>query len=317
MKKILITGVMLMSTPFVLLAQTTTTGTIDTPAVTTTTIAEPGFVPGDFFYFIDRWTEAFNMTITFNKEKKARKHLEYAKERVAEMGEVLKDPKATIDDVADAKADFDERVTEAAALVKEEKDKGADIADLAREIDDELDDSINELRDIFNDHKDRSSRAEEEIRAKLSVLLPTDPQVQGLTQALESITKEKNNAMKEEDDLDIDLGDEQELLEELMGEELSAQKHLEQAMRLRTRLEGVAEQTPSQASEQLMRQAQEAILRGDFDAARRISDEVEKGIDVIKETIKDDVSEDISTEDVDSLEQNIEESERMIENIGM
>lgn len=230
MKKLLILGAVLMSVPLASFAQAgTTTGTQATGVTPATTVTDPGLLPGDFFYFFDRWAEALNMAITLNSESKARKHLEYAKERIAEMGKVLEDPRAKLEDVAGAKDDFDERVANAAAIVKSEKDKGNDVSDLARELDDELDDADEELKDILREHGDEASKAEAEIRAKLAALSPTDPQVQGLTQALESITKEKNDARKEEDDLDTDLDDEQALFEEVMGKELSAQKHKEQA----------------------------------------------------------------------------------------
>lgn len=229
-----------MAAPFVSFAQTAATGTVVTVATTTataTTVVDAGFVPGDFFYFLDRWTEALNITFTFNKEKKARKHLEYAKERVAEMSEVLKKPEAKLDDVASAKENFDAQVADAAALVKSEKESGADVAGLARELDDELTASHDALKSVFKEHKDRSSRAEEELRSKLSSLSSDDPQVQGLTQALESVTKEKGDAMKEEVDLDTNLMDEQATFDEVMGKEVADQKNAENAARLRDRIE--------------------------------------------------------------------------------
>lgn len=321
MKKILIAGIMLMATPFVSFAQTAATGTISTATTTvTTTVIDPGLVPGDFFYFLDRWGEALNTTFTFNKEKKAKLHLEYAKERVAEMKDVLSKPNAKLEDVASAKENFDAQIADAASLVRSEKEKGADVANLARELDDELDATHGELKDIFKEHKDKSARAEEEIRAKLASLPADAPQVQGLTQALESITKEKGDAVKEEGDLDLNLMDEQATFEEVMGKELSAQKHVEQAMRLRGILEGLAGQAPSHEAEQLMKQAQEAMLHGDFDAAKRMSKEAEKGLEKAKDATKSDISGtnetgDISTENIDNLEQNIKESEKKIEDL--
>lgn len=231
---------MLMVVPFVSSAQTAATGTVVATVSTTTTatvVADAGLVPGNFFYFLDRWTEALNMAFTFNKEKKARKHLEYAKERVAEMSEVLKKPDAKLEDVASAKENFDAQVAAAASLVKSEKESGVDVADLARELDDELISSQDALKSVFKEHKDKSSRAEEELRSKLSSLSSDDPQVQGLTQALESVTKEKDDATKEEVDLDTNLMDEQATFDEVMGKEVSDQKHAENAVRLRDRMD--------------------------------------------------------------------------------
>ncbi|MGB2580568.1 MAG: DUF5667 domain-containing protein [Minisyncoccia bacterium] len=337
MKKIIIVGIMFMMTPFVSFAQTAATETVAVvPTPTTATlvaqVADAGLAPGDFLYFIDRFSEALNVAFTFNKEKKARKHIEYAKERVAEMSEVLKKPESKLDDVADAKADFDKRIAEAATLVKSEKESGADVADLARELDDELDVSREALKGIFKAHKEKSSRAEEVIQAKLGRLTDSEaPQLKGLLEALSAITKEKQEATKEESDLDTELDDEREIFEEIMGKEMSAEKHFEQAMRLRTNFTGVAGQVPSQASEQLMKQAEEAMMRGDFDAAKMMSKEAERALEAAQEmnddfragvmgaptmmdiNNDDNENDDIDDSDIDNLEQEINRNEIMMQ----
>ncbi|MFZ2303899.1 MAG: DUF5667 domain-containing protein [Minisyncoccia bacterium] len=228
MKKLLILGVVLMSVPVVSFAQTgTTTGTQAT-GTAPVVVTDPGLLPGDFFYFFDKWSESLSLALTFNNEKKARKHLEYAKERISEMSKVLENPTAKLEDVAGARDDFDKRITKAVSILKTEKDKGVDVSSLAREIDDELDDIKDDLEEMLKDHEYKFSNAEAEIRAKLDSLSPADPQFKGLTQALESITKEKHDIANELDDLDIDLDDEQALFEEIMGKELLAEKHMEQ-----------------------------------------------------------------------------------------
>lgn len=333
MKKLRLAGIMLMLVPFISFAQTTATGTTPVPetAVTATTAAvAPGLVPGDFFYFLDNWSENLRLAFTFNKESKAKLHLQYAKERVAEMKDVLKKPEAKLADIEDAKKNFDAQVADAATLVKSEKDSGSDVADLARELDDELDQSRTELKDIFQGHQGSQGRAEAEIRAKLATLAPSDPQVQGLTQALESITKEKDIAHNEENNIDANLSDEQALFEEIMGPQMAAEKHMEQAMRL----EAVAGQVPSQASEQLMKQAEEAMKRGDFETAKRISKDAEHRLEKAREmrdglgfddgmpslgmpnasgTMMNGV--DAGASHVDDLEQGIKDGEKMMEGL--
>ena len=317
MKKLIILGAVLVSLPFFSFAQTSTTTSENTETIKVT---NPGLLPGDFLYFLDRWSEALNIAITFNNEKKARKHLEYAKERVAEMKEVLKDEDAKLDDVKSAKDNFDERVAKAAMLAKEEKDNGNDVADLARDLDDELDEAEDALKDIYKEHKDKSSRAEEVIRAKIAALAPGDPQIQGLTQALESIVKEKDEATKEDDDLDEELMDEQELFEEIMGKELSAQKHLEQAMRLRDSMMRVIPSDLSTSSEKLMKDAQAAMKRGDFESAKRISEQAENVLEKAREIMDDfdmDMDDDDDDDDdessLDDLEDEIKKGERMMD----
>ena len=338
MKKIIIIGMMFAIAPFVSFAQTTATETVAVVPTSTTTptlvppVADAGFAPGDFFYFIDRFSEALNVAFTFNKEKKARKHIEYAKERIAEMSDVLKKPEAKLDDVADAKADFDKRIAKAAMLVKSEKESGSDVAGLARELDDELDASRDALKNVLKAHKEKSSRAEEVIQAKLGSLTDAEaPQLKGLLEALSAITKEKQEANKEENDLDIELQDEREIFEEIMGKEMSAEKHFEKAMRLRVDLENVGGQVPPQGSEQFMRQVEEAMMRGDFDAAKMMSREAERVFENARELnddfrsevigtpammgINDDDNEndDIDDSDIDNLEQEIKMGEMMMQ----
>lgn len=50
-----------------------------------------GIKPSSFFYFLDIAAERVNLFFTFNPEKKARKALEYADERLAEVEEVAED----------------------------------------------------------------------------------------------------------------------------------------------------------------------------------------------------------------------------------
>lgn len=336
MKKLLIAGAVLMFMPTVSFAEMSTTAvTQATGTVTvTTTITSPGLLPGDFFYFLDRWTEALNLALTFNNEKKARKHLENAKERVAEMDEVLKDPKAKLDDVKGAKDDADMDVADAASLVKGEKDKGNDVSGLSRELDDELDSVREALKNIFKEHRNESSRAEDEIRAKLASLAPGDPQIQGLTQALESIMKEKNDADKEDGDVDSDHNDEQKLFEEGMGKEISAQKHIDEAIRLKAHIDSLGGQlsaTVVASYQDLLSKAQTADARADFETAKELAKQAKKVLeraqDLVNESdarkmgmpsvpgMMEGGAEDVGESHVNNLEEEIRKGEKMMEDL--
>lgn len=283
MKKILFTGIVLAMFPFVSFAQTSATGTVATTTATSTVAvpATPGLLPGDFFYFLDRWGEALNMFLTFNKEDKARLNLEYAKERAAEIKEVLKDSRRKLADIEEAKKNYDEHVAEATATVKEEKDKGNDVSELARELDDELDVSHSELKDAYKEHEDNTSQAEAELRAKIAALPAGDPQLEGLTKALAEIIKEKEDAQGEDTDVEKNVSETQSVFEDAMGPRISAEKHLEQVMRLRDFRERMGEMPFqfSTTSQQLMKQAQEAMMRGDYETAKRLSKEAQRGLE--------------------------------------
>lgn len=332
MKKLLAVGILFAVVPFLTYAQVSTVGTSTSVTSATTNIADPGLIPGDFFYFLDRWTEVLNTTLTFNKEKKARKHLEYAKERVAEISEVLKNPSAKLDDIESTKDDFDSEIADAVELVESlsagEVAGTSDILeDLASELNEDLDIASEALKDIFREHKNKSSHAEEELRAKLASLLPTDPQVQGLTQALESLTKEKNDADKEKNDLDIDFDDEQEFFEKIMGKEMSAQKQIDEAMRVKAEVEALAGQIPADvvaSSVALLNQAKLAEERGDFEMAKKLSKEAKKALEQAREMGDDnddfeDDEDEISGSkdiDVDSLDEEIKKSEAILDGLN-
>lgn len=328
MKKLLLAGIMLAFAPFISFAQTTATGTTATPVAPTATV-EAGLVPGDFFYFLDNWGENLRLTFTFNKESKAKLHLQYAKERVAEMKDVLKKPDAKLEDIADAKKNFNVQVADAADIVKSEKERGIDVSGLARELDDELDEANQEIKDVLRGHGDGISKAEAEIRAKIESLSPSDPQIQGLTQALESITKEKGDVTKEEADLDVSSSDEQATFDEAMGKEMSAQKHIDEAVRLKARLDAMAGQLPVDvvaSSQALLNQANAAGVRGDFETAKRLSKQAKKILEKAKDAVEDaeipevpeapeakDTDESTGDSDVTNLEKEIKKSEEMMD----
>lgn len=318
MKKILIACTMLLVMPLTSFAQTEASTSAQATATATVgaTIANPGLTPGDFLYFLDRWSEAWSLAFTVNKEKKAHKNLEYAKERVAEMNAVLKKAEGKLENIARAKENFDEHIARAADIAKKEKDKGKDVANLARELDDELDDVRDELKNVLKEHKDSASHAEEVIRAKLASLSPTDPQFKGLTQALESIMKEKDDAGEKEDDVDTDLEDEMKTFEELMGKELAAQKHLERAMRLRDRIEQDFPGGLASSSVKLMRDAEAAMNRGDFESAKRMSEQAKEALEKVREISRDE-NDDMTIDEshIDDLEEEIKNSERVIEDL--
>lgn len=81
-----------------------------------------GVKPGSFWYGFDIAFEKINLFFTFNPEKKARKALEYADERLAEI-EVIAE-KNNPDAVKTATANYESNVALATEKSKEVKDKG-------------------------------------------------------------------------------------------------------------------------------------------------------------------------------------------------
>ncbi|QVK17929.1 hypothetical protein KHQ81_14045 [Mycoplasmatota bacterium] len=68
---------------------------LSTKATTTNTdndsdnqLIDAGLVPGDFFYFLDRFFENVSLKVTFSDEKKIEKHIKFSQERLAELNEM-------------------------------------------------------------------------------------------------------------------------------------------------------------------------------------------------------------------------------------
>lgn len=61
-----------------------------------------GLVPGDFFYFLDRFTEKISLAITKNSARKAEKTLQYAEERFEELQTIVSTKNADTEKVEQA-----------------------------------------------------------------------------------------------------------------------------------------------------------------------------------------------------------------------
>ncbi|MDP3015188.1 MAG: DUF5667 domain-containing protein [bacterium] len=83
--------------------------------------ANAGVKPGSFFYFFDTAFEKVNLFFTFNPEKKARKALEYADERLAEVGAVAKEENTNA--IKTAVAGYESNIALAAKESKQIKNK--------------------------------------------------------------------------------------------------------------------------------------------------------------------------------------------------
>ena len=81
----------------------------------------PGIKPGSFFYFFDTAFEKIGLFFTFNPEKKARKALEYADERLAEAEAVAGDD--NLEAVKTAVTNYESNMAFAAEKAKDVGDK--------------------------------------------------------------------------------------------------------------------------------------------------------------------------------------------------
>ena len=90
--------------------------------VSASVAANAGVKPGSFFYFFDTAFEKVNLFFTFNPENKAKKAIEYADERLAEIEAIAEEKNP--DAVKTAIANYENNVALATEKSKEVKDKG-------------------------------------------------------------------------------------------------------------------------------------------------------------------------------------------------
>lgn len=119
MKKILLAIAILIIVPQALYAQTADVAVnTNTNPESVIVLKNPGLVPGDFFYFVDRWLEAFNNLITFREESRARIALEHAQERASEIAVVLQTKGVLSNEVKNTKQDFDNNIKEVSEIFR-------------------------------------------------------------------------------------------------------------------------------------------------------------------------------------------------------
>ena len=133
-----------------------------------------GVKPGSFFYFFDTASENINLFFTFNPEQKAKKALEYADERLAEIEAIAeeKNPGA----VKTAIINYKSNIALATEKSKEVKDKG-------------------QAESLFASIADNASKNQEVLSAVL-IKVPEEAKA-AITQAIEASKKGQEEATKQ------------------------------------------------------------------------------------------------------------------------
>lgn len=233
MKKLLIVSMLTVVTPFMVSAQVSTT-TIAT-TMTETVLPDPGLVPGDFFYFLDRWSEAVNYFFTFNTESKAKLVLKHAEERVAELNVVLGTKGAKSEEAKRAKDDFSSGLTLAATIIADEKAKGNDVSAIAKEVDDEFEISKDMLKEAYRGHRDELRNDQNDLYDKLKEMIETGDTAEqvAIETEIKAVNDEVADVLGEEDSVDGSFDNEKKRIEDAMGKQQSAENHIANAKRAR------------------------------------------------------------------------------------
>lgn len=281
MKKILIASMMLISVPFIGFAQSNAT-TTTAPAVV---LEDPGFIPGDFFYFLDRWTESMNYFLTFKPESKALLALDHARERASEVKSVLKERGAQSSEAAQAKQDFADELKLASTIVADQKSQGKDVSAFIKEIDDEFEMSKDMLKEAYHGHRDELKSQEKDLQNKLKDAIKAgDTAMQASIEAeIKAISQDASAVLDEEDSVEDDFDVEKGHIEEAMGDKTSAESHIANAERTYDMLVKDAQasglplnQIAVQEYTKLIADAKTAFAAGNFETAKKDAKEANK-----------------------------------------
>ncbi len=90
---------------------------VNTSGLSELSVSDPGITPDSPFYFLDKASERLSLAFTFNKEKKAKKALKFAEERLAELEEMTQEGK--VDDAQKAEEGYSQAVEEATTSLKD------------------------------------------------------------------------------------------------------------------------------------------------------------------------------------------------------
>jgi len=136
--------------------------------------ANAGVKPGSFFYFFDTTFEKLGLFFTFNPEKKAKKALDYAGERLAEIEVIAGGKNPNV--IKTVIANYESNVALATEKSKEIKDKG-------------------QAESLFTSIADNTSKYQE-ILAEVLAKVP-DEAKETITKAIEASRKGQEEATKQ------------------------------------------------------------------------------------------------------------------------
>ncbi|MHB1118417.1 MAG: DUF5667 domain-containing protein [Minisyncoccota bacterium] len=276
MKQLLLVGAMLISLPFALVSAQETTTTTATSAPSATLPAS-GLVPGDFFYFLDRWSEAIVSAFTFNPESKAERAFEHAHERVSEIQAILMEKGIGAPEVAQAKQAFEGELTRAAAIVANEKAKGIDVSMFAPRVDENFERSKDMLKQAYRGYRDDLKEAEKGLSEQLKEALKAGNTTVGsmIEAELNRLNDEASSALDEEGSVDDRLGQGKQHLDETLGEKQAAESHIANAERARENLVHEAsvrgftlDKEILALFDEMLKSAQSAMTDENFEAAK-------------------------------------------------
>ena len=228
MKKNIITAMILVGAPFISFAQNTP------PAgLIAQTLPDAGLVPGNFWYFLDRFGETLNTFYTFKAESKARLALEHAQERAAEINILLAEKTADAPEVKAIREDFNQELVRAGAAIAGVKNDDAETASRIQEIRKTFENSKEALVDVYNKHENVRESKKNDILKDLAKEKTGTPRDSSLKEDLMKVEDEVRVLRDQRDSIEHGFSQEGERFDGVLGAQVSAQNALDHAPRAR------------------------------------------------------------------------------------
>lgn len=255
-----------------------------------------GFTPESPFYFLDKFGETLREFFTFNPEGKARLQIIFAAERIAEIKVILETKGVRAKGLDIAQSRLLANIARAATLIEGEKQKGEDVSALAKSISDELDVKKEALEQTFKEQKRTLKVQEDELKTKIREArrVGDTAQIEALLKQLAEVKTQKELLELKEEEQEEALEREGERLEKELEAKEEAEKAIRKAEEEKQEVLGEASEeeiaVPAEAFEKfdrLLTQAKELFARGNYQGAKQLAKQAEKGLDTVEEAIEE------------------------------
>ena len=132
-------------------------------------LPSPGITPDSPFYVLDMFFEDMQEFFTFNPEAKARLHVAFAAERIAEIKVMLETKGVEAKGLDVAEARLEAHVAKAVDIIESEQEKGSDVSALVHEILDDFHKQRQAVKEAFGEAKEEflseKKALQEQLRA--------------------------------------------------------------------------------------------------------------------------------------------------------
>ncbi|MBI2591636.1 MAG: hypothetical protein HYW34_03095 [Candidatus Brennerbacteria bacterium] len=260
-------------------------------------LPNPGLVPGNPFYFLDRIGETVREFFTFNPEGKARLQINFAAERIAEIKIILETKGVSAPGLDVAQSRLTAHFAKAASIVESEKSKGKDVRELAKSLNVDFDSNRDVLKQSFKEKREAIKLEIKDLKEeiKLARKIGDSQQLEALLSELDGLKAQKELLGRKEHDQEHALEEEEERLEKEIEEKLKAEEAIKEAGEEKEEIINEVKEDglmtlPLEAFaafEEHFSEAQAAFNAGNFESAEHHAKEAKESLEKIKEAIEE------------------------------